>query len=149
MKKNIIGLSLAAAIFASGAFAADNTPELITSGDQVILSDCSLLADDVTLTLSTGVLGGYRCVVGAAGTTNNVRVATCHQNGRTASRTVETPCGTEAGQDACTTPGTNVNTSTNSGASIFIGRTSGGAIGPDTLDGSVCNTAGITGKLGQ
>lgn len=147
MKKSIFTMAVLTAMYGSVAFAADNAAEALVSGQAVILTDCSLLADDVTPSLSNGVIGGYNCVTA----TNSVVVATCHQNGRTATRTVETPCVVGADEDEgeveCEDPEVAFNTASNTGAAIFMGRTSGGAIGPLPLDGSVCNAAAIAGKL--
>lgn len=147
MKKLLIGAAIAATMCSSFAFAADDAAAPILSGNAVILSDCSLLADDVTPSLSNGVLGSYNCKTGLNST---VLIATCHTNGRTASRTVETPCvvGANAanGEVECADPAVSVNTATAEGAAIFVGSTSGGAIGPAALDGSVCDAAAVAAK---
>lgn len=147
MKKLFISAAIAAAMCSPFAFAADNAATSIASGNPVILSDCSLLADDVTPSLSNGVLAAYNCVTAS----NAVVVASCHENGRTATRTVETPCvvGADAdlGETECDDPLVAFNTASNTGAAIYMGRTSGGSIGPDPLDGSVCSAAVVEGKL--
>ncbi|MEX6501680.1 hypothetical protein [Pseudomonas zhanjiangensis] len=143
MKKITGGMLLLASIFAQCAVA-DNTQEILASGQQVILSDCSLLADDVTVSLSNRVQAGYFCRTGA-GVVSNITIATCHTAGRTATRTVETPCvdtsggvALQPGEVACDGTGSGVNVASNQGAAIFVGRTGGGAIGPQPLNGSNC-----------
>lgn len=147
MKKLLIAAAVATAMCSSFAFAADNAAAPIVSGGQIILSDCSLLADDVTLTLSNSVIGSYNCRTGLNST---VRVATCHANGRTATRTVETPCvvgaDATAGEVECVDPNVSFNTASAQGAAIFVGSTAGGAIGPAALDGSVCDAAAVAAK---
>lgn len=147
MKKIIIGFGVAASLLSSVAFATNNAAEAITSGNRIVLTDCDLLADDVTLNLSNGVLANYFCRLPVPGTVGEIVVATCHENGRTATRTVETIC-TNAnpvptGQVACADPAIPFNTATAQGASIFQGRTSGGAVGPTALDGQLCTAAGV------
>lgn len=145
MKKITGGVLLLASIFAQCALA-DSTQEILTSGQQVILSDCSLLADDVTVSLSNRVIAGYFCRPAATGVTANITVASCHTAGRTATRTIETPCvdaaTAVAGDTVCDGTGSGVNIASSSGASIFVGRTAGGAIGPQALNDSVCDAAG-------
>lgn len=152
MKKILTAISLS--IIASTTFAADNAAGPITTGQRIALTDCSLLADDVVISLSNGVIGSYNCVTAVPN--RGVVVATCHTAGRTATRTERIPCTTTtpvpAGQVACaggTSAEDGFNTQTAQGASIFIGRTSGGAIGPATLDGSACTTTTVGTKAAQ
>ena len=149
MKKITVGAAFLIAAFAQGVLA-DNAIQPLANGDQVILSDCSLLADDVTVSVSNGVLAGMFCRTGA-GVVSDIVVATCHTAGRTASRTVETPCTRVTplppGQVACdnTGPGgatSSVNVATAQGAAIMVGQTSGGSIGPKPLNGTVCSATG-------
>lgn len=77
MKKLIFGVL--ASVFASGVMAADGG-EAISSGTAITAdaAGCSLLSEQVTINLSSGVFGAYACnVVG-----NVIGVATCHPNGR-------------------------------------------------------------------
>lgn len=143
------------AVFLISLFAqsvlADNAIVLLSSGDQVITSDCTLLADDVTVTVSNSVMAGYFCRTGGAN--NDIVVASCHTAGRTATRTVETPCTrttpVPTGEVACdnTGPGgatSSINVASAQGAAIFVGRTSGGSIGPQALNGSACPNTGAS-----
>lgn len=77
MKKVIFGVL--ASVFVSGAMAAD-AGSAISSGTAISADaqGCSLLSEQVTINLSSGVFGAYACnVVG-----NVIGVATCHPNGR-------------------------------------------------------------------
>jgi hypothetical protein len=151
MKKLIISAAASVFFFSPFAFSADNAAGPIASNTPIVLTDCSLLQDDVTLTLSSGVLGAYNCVTAA----NSVLVATCHANGRTASRSIDIPCvntlssdpDVAATQTLCEDPNVAYNRQTEQGAAIFLGNTAGGAIGPDELDGSVCNAGALAGKI--
>lgn len=147
MKKIILSLGVVASVFTSSAFATDNAPEAIASGNRIVLTDCGLLADDVTLNLSNGVLANYFCRLPVPGTPGEIVVASCHENGRTATRTIESVCTNTvpvpAGQVACQNPAIAFNTATAQGASIYQGRTSGGAVGPTALDGQLCTAAGV------
>lgn len=49
------------------------------------MTDCTLLNEDVTITLTTGVKAGVACDT----TTNQIGIATCHIAGRTATRSAE------------------------------------------------------------
>ncbi|WXL25073.1 hypothetical protein WG219_17460 [Ectopseudomonas mendocina] len=147
MKKIILGLGITAAMTSSFAFATNNAAEAIASGNRIVLTDCDLLSDDVTVNLSNGVLASYFCRLPVPGTPGEIVVATCHENGRTATRTVESVCTNATpvpeGQVACEDPDVPFNTATAQGAAIFQGRTSGGAIGPTALDGQLCTAAGV------
>lgn len=150
MNKIKTGIIVSALLFGSHAFAT-GTP--IQSNTPIILTDCALLADDVTLTLSNGVLGVYNCVAAA----NSILVATCHSAGRVSSRSVDVPCvntlstdpAVAATQTQCTDPNVPTNRVTNSGASFFVGNTAGGAIGPQALGGAsnTCTAGNLTGKI--
>lgn len=150
MNKIKFGLAFSALLFGSQVFAT-GTP--LQSGTPIVLTDCPLLADDVTLTLSNGVLGVYNCVEAA----NSILVATCHTSGRVASRSVDVPCvntlstdpAVAATQTLCADPNVAFNRTTNSGASFFVGNTAGGAIGPLELGGSsnTCTAGNLTGKI--
>jgi hypothetical protein len=151
MKKILISAAASIFLFSPFAFSADNAAEAIESTTPIVLTDCSLLQDDVTLTLSNGVLGAYNCVTAA----NSVLVATCHASGRSASRSIDIPCvntfsadpDVAATQTICEDTTIAFNRQTASGAAIFLGNTAGGAIGPDELDESVCTAAALAGKL--
>lgn len=77
MKKVIFGVL--ASVFVSGAMAAD-AGTAISSGVAITPDSggCSLLSEQVTINLSSGVFGAYAC--NAVG--NVIGVATCHPNGR-------------------------------------------------------------------
>lgn len=149
MKSLIASAVVSFSMLAPVAFAADNVSTPIASGTAIVLTDCSMLQDDVTLTLSTGVLGAYKC----SPANNTIAVSTCHTAGRTASRSIDVPCVQTlsnppvVGEVQCAAPNTSVNRSTATGAAIFVGRTSGGAIGPLPLDSSQCLQATINGKI--
>lgn len=143
---------VAALIFSPLTFAADNVPAIISSGQSIQAPDCSLLAEDVKIPLSNSVIAGYNCVVGAAGSINEIKVSACHTAGRQGSRTIEVPCTNDPDlvttslpkcQDATKT----TNRVTNSGAAIMLGSTAGGQVGPTPLNGAVCNNAGVTSRL--
>lgn len=149
MKKilSVIALTIAS----TSAFAANNAAAPLTPGLRVALTDCELLADDVVVSMSNGVIGSYNCVTAVPN--RGVTVATCHTAGRTATRTERIPCSTAQtppdGVPACSGAQAiedGFNTQTAEGASIFVGRTSGGAIGPAELDGSECGTDTVAAK---
>lgn len=148
MKKIIFSVTVCASMFAGAAFAAGTA---ISSGQLISTTNCTLLQDDVKLTLSNGVIGAYNCVANA----NSVLVSTCHTAGRIASRSVDTPCVKELSADAdvaktqvkCDNPDVAYNRKTSTGAAFYIGNTAGGAIGPATLDGSSCAADKVVGKI--
>ena len=150
MKKIVASVALSLAAFSPFAFSV-GTP--IESGSPIVLTDCALLADDVTITLSNGVLGVYNCVVAA----NSVLVGTCHANGRVASRSIDTPCvntlstdpDIAATQQLCADPDVAFNRETQAGASFMVGNTAGGAIGPLPLGGAgnTCTAGNLATKI--
>ncbi|MBG0843464.1 hypothetical protein [Ectopseudomonas toyotomiensis] len=149
MKSLIASVVVSFSLLAPVAYAADDVSTPLASGTRIVLTDCSMLQDDVTPSLSAGVLGAYKCTPA----TNTIAVATCHTAGRTASRSIDVPCvqtlsdPAVEGEVQCAAPNTTVNRSTSTGAAIYVGRTSGGAIGPVALDGSQCLQATINGKI--
>lgn len=78
MKKVIFGILVSA--IASSALAADAGAPITTGTaiDTTAATGCSLLSEQVTVNLSTGVFGAYACNTVA----NVIGVATCHPNGR-------------------------------------------------------------------
>ncbi len=147
--KKINALLAFSALMASSlsAFAA---PTPIASGALVPALDCPLLAEDVRIPLSTGVIASYNC----EGAGLAIRVAACHSNGRVGERTVEVPCratGDTSQENAalpvCAAPNTTVNRVTNSGAAIMLGRTTGGQVGPTPIDGTTCTATGVASRI--
>lgn len=57
------------------------------SSGSIRTTDCTLLQDNVAVTLSTGVRAGWNCNTGA--TVPSIGIAACHANGRTASRSAQ------------------------------------------------------------
>ncbi|WP_125920554.1 hypothetical protein [Stutzerimonas stutzeri] len=147
-----IKVLVAALIFSPLSFAADNAATIISSGQSIQAPDCSLLAEDVKIPLSNSVIAGYNCVVGAAGSINEIKVSACHTAGRQGARTIEVPCTNDqalvtASLPKCQDTTKTTNRVTNSGAAIMLGSTAGGQVGPTPLNGAVCNNAGVTSRL--
>ncbi|WP_155521350.1 hypothetical protein [Stutzerimonas stutzeri] len=147
-----IKVLVAALIFSPLSFAADNSATIISSGQSIQAPDCSLLAEDVKIPLSNSVIAGYNCVVGAAGSINEIKVSACHTAGRQGARTIEVPCTNDqalvtASLPKCQDATKTTNRVTNSGAAIMLGSTAGGQVGPTPLNGAVCNNAGVTSRL--
>ncbi|MDZ7662341.1 hypothetical protein [Thiohalophilus sp.] len=88
MKKLLITLGgIVGIAFSTSVFAADDTDEAIAAdqigngeGTQqtIQVGDCSLLTENVSINLSSGVAGGYHCATAS----NIIAVGTCHPNGR-------------------------------------------------------------------
>ncbi|MCQ4304957.1 hypothetical protein [Stutzerimonas frequens] len=80
MKKILTCLALASTLFAANSYAAE-----IKSGTPITAdaAGCELLAQDVTINLSSNVFGAYSCQKA----NNVIKVATCHKAG---SRKIET-----------------------------------------------------------
>ncbi|MCP9339756.1 hypothetical protein [Stutzerimonas xanthomarina] len=135
-----LGLVAANVMFSTGASAAAKD---LANGAVTIL-DCTLLAEDVRISPSNNVLVAYNC----GGTAKAIQVATCHTDGRTAERTVQTPCDdddTTTAIPACTDP---LATQVTSGASIFTARSNGGKVQPAAFaNGTVCDAASVKSKI--
>lgn len=149
--KKLNGLALVA-LLSGVSFGALANPVAIAPGGLIAALDCPLLAEDVRIPLSTGVVAARNCT----GAGLAIRVAACHTSGRVGERTIEVPCraasdtSTEnAALPVCTTAGATVNRVTNSGAAIMRGLTTGGQVGPTPIDGALCNQAAVNGRIGN
>ncbi|MBS1198867.1 MAG: hypothetical protein H6R18_2652 [Proteobacteria bacterium] len=84
---------------------------------------CTLLQDNLTVSLSSGVVGGYDCDT----TNGKINIAACHTAGRVTSRNsvtnIPAGCGTTANTAACSTTTTNI-----SGPVIPRASTAGGTM---------------------
>eukprot|EP00906_Rhabdomonas_costata_P007840 RCo011207 len=132
MKKelSIIGLAMAPALGMA------QTP--MTGTTDVTVASCSLLQDNLKITLSQGVSGGYQC-----NTANNIfSLAACHTGGRVTTRTtnVQTPAGCGG---TTTVNCTGSTTTTVSGSVVPLATTQGGSMTPK-FPGSNCDAAGST-----
>lgn len=115
------GLGMSAAAMAAGT--------AITSGDSITSENCVLLADQVTLTLSTNVHGAYSCDE----FTNTIKIATCHEAGSRKPTEVECALvGGELNPPECTEAGEKV---TIADYKAFVGSSDGGRVGPRELGG--------------
>lgn len=127
MKKelSILSLALAPALGMAGT---------LTATGAVRTTDCSLLQDNLTIQLSSGVQAGWIC---NTTTTNTLSIAACHTSGRIASRSATaTNCGTGTASAQCTTV-----TTTATGAVVPAATTGGGSM-QFRFPGSAC-TAGV------
>lgn len=79
MKKFILAVAGVGVLMGSGMASA---LDLGGGTNEVIMSDCSLLANDVNLILSNNVIGTLIC----NGTTNFAAISLCHTAGQTKSR---------------------------------------------------------------
>lgn len=133
--------SISAAIgfaFSMSAFAAPITTAPITP------ALCAVLADNVTLNLSTNVTGAYSCDE----ITNSIKIATCHANGSRKART-GTCAGTPNAEDpekmdwnysGCSEAGQQVTLGPDYKG--FYAITTGGAVVDKELGGN-CTTATV------
>lgn len=88
MKKLLITLGgIVSIAFSTSVFAADNADEAIAADQigtgegtraSIAVGDCSLLTEQVSINLSSGVAGGYHCATAS----NIIAVGACHPNGR-------------------------------------------------------------------
>lgn len=79
MKKNILALMLMASVSFSAVAKDDDAEAIPTNGlIAATTAGCGLLSEDITLNLSSGVLGAYGCNV----SDNIISIAACHVNGR-------------------------------------------------------------------
>ena len=82
-----------AGLIASGT--AIGAPVTFTQSGDYTMDNClnadglSLLTQDITITLSTGVVAGVDCVVNTLDNSKHIAVATCHSSGVTANRTAD------------------------------------------------------------
>ena len=130
--------ALASSLLFSGAVNA--TAAALPDDGKVTILTCDLLNEDVTIPLSNNVIAATNC----GGTAKAIQIATCHANGRTSERTVETTCGGASPQPACTTPRA---TEVVKGATIFTARSNGGQVGPSEFDDSECVASDVAGKI--
>lgn len=133
---------------AVSAFQAYGQPVAIVSNQAIQAPDCPLLAEDVRIPLSQGVIGARNCA--SAGNPNAVLVAACHTAGRNGSRTIEVPCDNDANTaniPDCAAPNTSTNRVTNTGAAIIVGSTAGGQVGPQALANYSCDAATVAGRI--
>lgn len=136
MKVVVTGLiAISAALVASGVSAAGT----VVSGGVIAQSSCDLISEDVSVSLSTGVVGAYDCNPD----TDAIKVATCHQNGQRASRKI-TCVKVGEQDDANSTPIYNVSSCTAAGAEVdvtnsyagYVASTAGGSLGTTNLGGA-------------
>lgn len=82
MKKFLISLAIATSVLATSAYAKE-----ITSGTAITAdaAGCELLAQDVTINLSSNVFGAYSCEKA----NNAIKVATCHKAGSRNKETIK------------------------------------------------------------
>ncbi|MCU1718123.1 hypothetical protein [Pseudomonas sp. 5P_3.1_Bac2] len=102
------------------------------------MTDCELLNENVTITLSANVRAGVVCTVGTG-----VAVGTCHTGGRTAAREVEILV---ASTDPNATPGTLVSQNppvfeTRNGPVVATASTRQGTVVPLYPQGQACTAA--------
>ncbi|MFP4609436.1 MAG: hypothetical protein ACLFQT_00305 [Thiohalophilus sp.] len=74
-------LTLLGVVAFGSAYAGEAMTESMNTMTRV---DCTLLAEDVTINLSGGIVGGYDCSAD-----DEIIIATCSTGGRTTSRSVE------------------------------------------------------------
>lgn len=127
----IMGLS--AGVQAAGAFG------------PITIDDCPLLAEGVTISLSSNVLGAWACSEATA--TRGAYVSTCSTAGRTSPRSVELPCNAAdldsldpsfiTGAATCDAEG-NGPVETWRGSFIYQGSTRGGRITPGSDNDQEC-----------
>ncbi len=78
MKIKIIALVAGMALSAIAGAAEFTNTETNKGVNAISTTDCALLSEDVSVSLSASVLGGYACDAG----TNVIAVSMCHPNGR-------------------------------------------------------------------
>jgi hypothetical protein len=93
MKK--ITLVIAGLMFSGAASAALTLP----GSGEVLMTDCALLNEDVSINLTAGVVAGVGCDVAD----NAITLTTCHTSGKTVNRTVGRKPNTAAGAPAGST----------------------------------------------
>lgn len=134
MKKELTILSLALAP-ALGVAA-----PMTTSGS-IRTTDCTLLQDNVAVTLSNGVQAGWNCNTTA--TVQSIGLAMCHLNGRTASRSAQVvTCDNNVDPVTCSS-----STSTTTGA-VFPAATTRGGNMQMIFPGSACTAANADTQAG-
>lgn len=145
MKKIIASFVVAAGIFSAPAFA---TP--IASGTPIQPGNagCELLAEAVTISLSSNVYGAYNCDVD----NNTIRVATCHKGGSRKQATVACAVVNVVTNDDGTTtnvmndpscPTTDFAAATFETSSLgkgYLASTAGGSVAPSSLE-AICDSA--------
>jgi hypothetical protein len=131
MKKTALFFAGLMGLIVSGTSAAQ---QLNPGNNDVLMTDCSLLANDITLVMSANVVGGFSCNEAQ----NIAAVSTCHQNGQTNERSSVVT--TTNGVATCTITSTEDCVSTVSGASFPTASTTDGTVLSE-FPGSTCSAA--------
>lgn len=151
MKKIAASIAIALGVLSAPAFATE-----IESGTPIQAGNegCELLADAVSINLSSNVFGAYNCVKA----NNTIRVATCHKAGSRKSGTigcavVNTIAGedgaaptVEWNDDSCEAT-TDTFTSDSKGKG-YVASTAGGSVAATSL-GAFCDSATVVDTLIQ
>lgn len=149
MKKIAASIALVIGTLSAPAFATE-----ITSGTPIQAGNqgCELLADAVSINLSSNVYGAYNCVKD----NNTIRVATCHKGGSRKSGTISCAVvnvipGTNGGadtvewnDDSCTA--TSDTFTSDSNGKGFVASTAGGSVAASSL-GAFCDSATVVDTL--
>lgn len=152
MKKTIAALiATGLAGMSSIAFAADNAVTVLQSGVYVEndATGCSILRDRVTVNTSNGVTLVYNCLTAES----KVNVGGCHNSG--SQKPTNVNC-VAIGADAQGNPIYNGADCTAAGAAAtppqqteiagrrgYTGSTTGGSVGPTSLDSETCDSAAL------
>lgn len=133
--KQVIAVALGL-LASSSIYAA---PSAITS--PIEMDDCPLLAENVRVSLSNGVMGSFNCA-------SFIQVSTCSTAGRTTERTGLVPCDNDDTTDtpACNADGT-MPTATVDGAYIYVATSNGGTVSPAPGDGFTCDRDDLDGAI--
>lgn len=138
--KTLVALSLAGVSSFASAVQIDGNP--------ILPADCSLLAEQVTLNLSTNVIGAYNCDV----PNTRVDIGACHESGSRKPLVVNcTAVGVDPvsgdniyNDDSC--DGTPQQTFTIADYRGYQASTSGGSVGASDLGGN-CNAGAAEGLV--
>lgn len=147
MKNIIAGILVVGGLVSMSAFAAPfSSGSTATAG---AAGTCTLLANDVTLTLSNNVFGNYGCYV----PNNEIKVATCHSAGTRKQETIQcAQTGTDAdgnpeyNDDSCANADVGTTYTSTQFGKAFVVSTTGGSVAASSLSayctaGTVLNDA--------
>lgn len=136
--KKILPLLAAIAMMASGAVSAATTTIALNSGpNDYAMTDCSLLANDIQLILTSNVIGHIQC----DDTNNFIAVGVCHTSGLVSDRSsvVTTDA---SGNVICTVAGAETCITTVTGSAYPTANTDNGTV-TSMFPGTTCSAANV------
>ena len=134
MKK--IALLIAGLMASTASMAAVTTQQLAGGQNAVTMVTCDLLANDITITLTSNVTGGFAC----DNTNNVVALSVCHTKGLTADRSAVVTQNADGSPKCTIIQGSETCVETVTGSSFPSATTENGTV-TSHFPGATCTTA--------